>query len=182
MHARRERKVLLAVGKIVKPFGVRGELVVFPMTDNVERFRKLKRVYVGRSEDNVTETNVTQVAVERRGVRLRLSDCTTRTAAEALVGALLFVDEQDAVKPAEGAYFIHDLIALKVVDTDGQYVGVLRDVVRYPAHDVYVVEHNGGEVLIPAVKEFIKNIDLEHKTMTVRLIDGMLTEPDTVDG
>jgi 16S rRNA processing protein RimM len=180
MQTSSERRFLIAVGKIAKPFGIRGDLVIYPMTDNPERFKNLKRVFVGHAEDSVTETHVTHVVVEPRGVRLRLSAFASRTAAESLTGALLFVDQQDAIKPKTGSYFIHDLIALKVVDTEGNDVGVLKEVMKYPAHDVYVIERNGTEIAIPAVKDFIKNIDLEQRTMTVQLIEGMLTEPESV--
>ncbi len=180
MHAHREQRVLIAVGKVVKPFGIRGDLVIFPMTDSLERFKKLERVFVGHTVDSVAETQVTHVVVEPRGVRLRLSDFASRTAAESLRGALLFVDQKDAIKPKKGSYFAHDLVALKVVDTEGNDVGVVREVIKYPAHDVYVIERNGKEIPIPAVKEFIKNINLEQRTMTVKLIDGMLTEPEIV--
>lgn len=180
MQPSNEQRILIAVGKVVKPFGIRGDLVIFPMTDSVERFKNLKRVFVGHDEQKVTETNVTHVVVEPRGVRLRLSDFASRTAAESLTGALLFVAQEDAIKPKRGSYFIHDLIALKVVDTEGNDVGVIKEVMKYPAHDVYVIERNGNEIAIPAVKEFIKNIDLERRTMTVQLIEGMLTEPDSV--
>lgn len=180
MHTHSERRILIAVGKVVKPFGLQGDLVILPMTESPERFKKLKRVFVGHTEGSVTETHVSHVVVERRGVRLRLSDFASRTAAESLTGTLLFVDQTDAIKPEKGAYFIHDLIALNVVDTHGNHVGVVKEVMRYPAHDVYVIERNGNETPIPAVKEFIKNIDLEQRTMTVQLIDGMLNEPDSV--
>lgn len=173
---------LIAVGQIVKTFGIRGDVVVRPMTDDVQRFKNLKRVFVGSEEQTAIETQVTDVVLDRvrRGVRLRLATCTTRSSAEALVGSLLFVDERDAIRPAEGAYYIHDLIGLRVVDLQGTTVGVVRDVVRYPAQDVYVLDCKGREVLVPAVKEFIKHIDPASGTMTIHFIEGMLNEPEQV--
>ncbi|HXF99157.1 MAG TPA: ribosome maturation factor RimM [Bacteroidota bacterium] len=175
-------RVLIAVGRIVKAFGIRGELVVSPMTDSVLRFSKLKQVFVGRDDRSVRETEVTHVSLdaEKRGVRLQLAGYNDRTAASELVGSFLFVDERDAVRPAEGAYFIHDLIGLRVLDERGTVVGVVREVVKYPAQDVYVLECNGTEVMVPAVKEFIRQIDLDAGTMTIHFIEGMLSEPETV--
>lgn len=175
-------RVLIAVGRIVKAFGIRGELVVSPMTDNVLRFSRLKQVFVGRDDRSARETEVTHVALdaEKRGVRLRLAGYNDRTAAGELVGSFLFVDERDAVRPAEGAYFIHDLIGLRVVDQRGTAVGVVQDVVKYPAQDVYVLACNGTEVMVPAVKEFIRQVDLDAGTMTIHFIEGMLSEPETV--
>lgn len=168
------KRTLLAVGKIVKAFGVRGDIAILPMTDNPGRFKKLKRVFVGRNDTDVHETAAVAAVVDTRGVRLRLAGVNTRTDAEKLVGALLFVDEQDAAPLAKGSYYVHTIIGLRVVDDAGTTLGVVKDVLKYPAHDVYVVEHNGGEVMIPAVKEFIKKIDIGKGTMRVKLIEGML--------
>jgi 16S rRNA processing protein RimM len=169
-------RALLAVGKIVKPFGIRGEVVLHPMTENLARFKKLKRVFIGKTDVAATETTVLDVVVEQRGVRIRLDGIADRTAAEQIVGSLLFVDERDAVRLPKGAYFIHDLLGMNVVDEQGTTVGVMKDVLKYPAHDVYVVGREGKEFLIPAVKEFIRKIDVETRTMRVRLIEGMLDE------
>ncbi|MER3523944.1 MAG: 16S rRNA processing protein RimM [Ignavibacteria bacterium] len=173
--------MLIAVGKIVKAFGIHGDVVIAPMTDDLRRFTRLQRVFVGRDEHAVIETQVSRVVLEGRGVRVQLTDHPTRTEAERLVGALLFVAESDAVKPEPGSYFIHDLIGLRVIDTNGNDVGMLTDVLKYPASDVYVIDRQGSEVMIPAVKDFIKNIDLDRRTMTVHLIDGFLSEPEEVD-
>lgn len=176
------KRDLIAVGQIVKPFGIRGEVVVRPMTENIERFTKLRRVYVGADDRTATETDVTGVFLDRTrsGVRMRLAGYTTRSNASALVGWLLFVDEREAIRPPAGAYFIHDLIGLRVVDEQGTTLGVVKDVVKYPAQDVYVLDCSGRDVLVPAVKEFIKHIDLAGGTMTVRLIEGMVNEPESV--
>lgn len=170
------RPTLLAIGKIVKAFGIGGEVVVFPMTDDTLRFKKLKNVFVGQTELKATDRAITAVAVEQRGVRLRLEGIEDRTAAEQLVGLLLFVDEKDAVRLQKGTFFIHQVVGLNVVDETGQPIGSVKDVLKYPAHDVYVVESNGRELMLPAVKEFIKKIDIEANVMRVKLIEGMLDE------
>jgi 16S rRNA processing protein RimM len=175
-ETRLNNRSLVAIGKVAKAFGLRGDVVILPMTNNNARFKKLKRVFVGESEATAIETSVTAVHVEQRGVRLRLASVSDKTAAEKFVGALVFVSEHESVRLPKGTFFVHDLIGVHVVDEEGTSVGVLKDVLKYPANDIYVVERCGNEVLIPAVKEFVKNIDLEAKTMRVKLIDGMLDE------
>lgn len=165
---------LIAIGKIIKAHGIRGDLVILPMTDNPARFKKLKNVFVGTTEASVRETSVSGVSVESRGVRLRLAVASDRTAAERLVGSLLFVDEKDAIRLPKGTYFIHDIIGLGAVDETGAAIGVVKDVLKYPANDVYVLEKDGREILLPAVKAFIKRIDVASGTLHVKLIDGML--------
>lgn len=140
----------------------------------MRRFKKLKRVFIGKSEATATETLVTHVALEHRGVRVRLASVEERTTAETLVGNILFVDERDAVRPRKGSYFVHDVIGLSAFDEEGNLLGAVKDVLKLSANDIYVVEMNGKELLVPAVKEFIKKIDVEAGTMTVKLIEGML--------
>jgi 16S rRNA processing protein RimM len=165
--------VLFAVGEFVKAFGIKGEIVVRPMTDSVQRLGKLRRVFVGQTAATAQETTVEFVRVERRGVRVKLSHVDDRIAAERIVGALLFVDETDRTRLPKGRYFIHDVVGLTVIDEGHRTIGTVRDVLRMPAHDVYVVRSGDHEVMVPAVKQFIKSIDLKTKTMRVRLIEGM---------
>ena len=166
-------KDLYAIGKIVKAFGIRGEVIVLPMTDSPDRFSTIRQVFIGREPASVREARIDRVSVGSRGVKVKIDLIDDRTAAEGMVGQLLFVQGRDRIRPEEGAYFVHDLVGLSVVDLEGAVVGILRDVLRLPAHDVYVVDAGGREVMIPAVKEFVRNIDLNTKTMTVQLIEGM---------
>jgi 16S rRNA processing protein RimM len=112
--------------------------------------------------------------VQPRGVRLKLATVKDRNAAERLIDSLLFVDEQTRVRPESGSYFTHDLLGLRVVDQSGHEIGKMREVLKFPAHDIYVIDVRGRELMVPAVKEFITSIDLTSNTMKVKLIDGML--------
>lgn len=164
---------LLAIGKVVKAFGVRGEVVVQMMTDTPSRFKRLKTVFLGRDQESALERHVEQVRIGERGVRVKLAEAADRTGAEQMVGNMLFVDEVHAVRPAKGAHFVHDLLGLQVVDENDEEVGILKDVLRMPGHDVYVVDDHGREVMVPAVKEFVKKIDLQTRRIRVHLIEGM---------
>jgi 16S rRNA processing protein RimM len=174
-------RALLAIGKIVKARGIRGDVVVRPMTDRPARFKKLNRVFVGSTDATACEADVLQVAVEQRGIRLRLANATDRNSAEDLIGSLVFVEEGEAIRLPRGTFFVHDVIGLNVLDDSGNAVGIVKDVIKYPANEIYVVDRNGKELLLPAVKEFIKKIDLQAKTMRVKLIEGMIEEPEAAE-
>ena len=165
---------LYAVGKIVKAHGVKGDVIVQPMTDSVKRFAKLKQVFVGKTAEDVRLVKIENTQVGEKGARLKLAGIQDRTAAEKLRGEILFVDKEERIRIPKGTFFIHDLIGLRVFDEDENAVGVLRDILQLPAHDVYVIDAHGREVMIPAVKEFIKKIDVGAGTVIVKLIDGLV--------
>jgi len=169
---------LYAIGRVVKAFGIKGEVVVQPMTDSVSRFKKLKRVFVGLDEAGAREVAVEFVRMGTRGVRIKLHSIESRSAAEECVGSLLFVDEADRVHLPRGKYFVHDIIGMRVISEVGEEIGVVKDVLKLPANDVYVVEMNGREGMIPAVKEFVRDINVTTRTMRVRLIEGMIQEDE----
>lgn len=166
----------LAIGRIVKPFGVGGELVVEPMTDDPERFAVLREVLVGPDENSARVMELEDVRISGRGVRIALAGIGDRTAAEELRGAYLFVGPADRIRLPAGRYFVHALVGMAVVTEGGEQVGSLAEVLKLPAHDVYVVRGERGEVMIPAVEEFVRRIDPEEGTITVRLIEGMSAE------
>ncbi len=167
---------LYAVGRIVKAFGIKGEVVVQPMTESLERFKRLKRAYVGGGLGDVTTYGIESIRIGQRGVRIKFREAHDRTSVESLVGALLFVDQQHLITPKKGAHFIHDMLGLHVVDEHNRAVGVVKDVLRYPAQDVYVIEHDGREWMMPAVREFVRSIDVAARTMRVHLIEGMMEQ------
>lgn len=161
-------------------FGVRGDVVVQPMSDDPERFSGLDRVFLGRYEDAVAgsgtpvlETVIDAVHRDGRGVRLHLAALPDRTAAERAVGMLLMIPREERPPLEDGRYYVDDLVGLTVLGTDGEQLGVLAEVLRMPAHDVYVVRDGAKEFMVPAVKEFIRGVDLAARTITVALIEGM---------
>jgi 16S rRNA processing protein RimM len=172
---------LVAVGSIVKAFGIKGEIIVDPMTDVPERFRSLQRVFLvskeqvlGTTAGEPISTEVTDVRIESRGVRMRLTCAPDRTAAEKLVGLLLMIPPEETVSLPAGTFFVHEIIGFRAVDEQGTTLGTLNDVLRYPAHDVYVIGEQGKpDLLIPAVREFVRNIDRATRIVTIRVIEGM---------
>ncbi len=170
----RPHHTLYAIGKVEKAFGVQGEVIVRPMTGPPARFRKLKQAYLGRQESETRPMSVEHARVDARGVRLKFREAPDRTRAEALAGCLIFVTEEEVVLPRKGSHFIHDVIGMRVLDERDTPVGVVKDVLRLPAQDVYVIEQDGREWMLPAVREFVTSIDVASKTMTVRLIEGLM--------
>lgn len=168
-----DRLDLYAVGRVDKAYGIKGEVVVRLMTGSATRFLKLKRAFLGKGPNEVREVTVEHARVETRGVRLKFGGIHDRTAAEKLRGELLFVAGAERIQVPRGTYFIHDVVGMQVVDDNEKAVGVVKEVLRLPAHDVYVIDVHGREVMVPAVKEFVRKIDIGRKTMEVRLIDGM---------
>lgn len=165
---------LYAVGRIVKAFGIKGDVVVAPMTDSTRRFATLKLAFLGTSETAVGEVSISRAHIEPRGVRLKIAGVNDRNAAEKIVGQLLFVDKRHRVRIPRGTYFVHDIIGMSVSDDQGRPLGTVKEVLRLPAHDVYVVSRDTGDVMIPAVKEFIVGVNLSERRMTVHLIEGMV--------
>jgi 16S rRNA processing protein RimM len=172
---------LIAVGSIVKAFGIKGELIIEPLTDMPERFRSLRRVFLvpelsarGGDDSAPMTAEVTVVHIGPRGIRAKFSCAADRTAAEKLVGLLVMIPPDDIVPLPPGTFFVHQLIGFAAVDEQGARLGTLKEVLRFPAHDVYVISAEGEEdLMVPAVREFVRRIDPATRTMMIRVIEGM---------
>ena len=167
------------VGTITSPHGVRGEVKVYPTTDDPERFLDLKQVILRKKENDPGETRgIRKVHFLKNMVLLHLDGVEDRNAAELLRGLELYVPREDAVPLQEDEYFIADLIGMKVF-SDGEEFGVLKDVLQTGANDVYaVMSPRFGEVLIPAIKPCIINVDIVEGRMDVHLLPGLIDESE----
>ena len=167
-------KERLQVGVISSTHGVRGEVKVFPTTDDMTRFKKLKEVILV-TEKTEKVLKITSVKFFKQFAILKFEGIDTLNDVEVYKGASLFVDRKNAVKLEKDEYFIADLIDLTVVDENGNELGTLIDVMKTGANDVYIVKNEeGGELLFPAIKECILDIDFKKKKMTVHVMDGLL--------
>ena len=155
----------IVIGKILKPQGIRGEVKVLPITSDPERFRELKYVCVGDSDEH---TRVLSVRLSGAEVFLFLERIIDRTAAEALRGQYLSVEREDAVKD-EDSYFICDLEGCIVTLDDGTDLGVLTEVLQQSGTDVYWVKKPGRSkgVLFPALYDLFVSIDTESKSIVL---------------
>lgn len=164
----------LQVGVITQTHGIRGEVKVFPTTDDAARFKKLKEVILDNGKERLTMT-IEGVKFFKKFVILKFKGYDSINDIEKYKNAKLLVTREKAVKLQKDEYFIADLIGMKVVTEDGAYFGVLKDVLETGANDVYIVDtEDGKEVLLPAIKECVRNIDMENTTITVHIMDGLL--------
>ena len=167
-------KERLQVGVISSTHGVRGEVKVFPTTDDINRFKKLKEVILV-TEKTEKVLKITSVKFFKQFAILKFEGIDTLNDVEVYKGAQLFVDRKHAVKLEKDEYFIADLIDLTVVDEEENEIGILVDVMKTGANDVYIVKNEEGkELLFPAIKECILNVDFKKKKVTVHVMDGLL--------
>lgn len=164
----------LRVGVITSTHGVRGEVKVFPTTDDVQRFKRLKEVLLDTGRE-LKPMEVESVKFFKNMVILKFKGFDNINDIEIYKGKDLLVTRDKAVKLAPNENFIVDLIGLNVVTDEGEDFGVMKDVIQTGANDVYVVEmKNGKEVLLPAIKQCILDVDLDAQKMTVHVMDGLL--------
>ena len=162
------------VGIISSTHGVRGEVKVFPTTDDMKRFKKLKEVLLDTGKETLT-LEIEGVKFFKQFVILKFKGYDNIDDIVKYRWKSLFVPRENAVKLQKDEYFIADLIGLKVVNEDGSFTGVLKDVMETGANDVYIVEsQDGKEVLIPAIKDCILQVDFEKEQVLVHLLDGLL--------
>ena len=162
------------IGIITSSHGVRGEMKVFPTTDDTRRFKKCKEVYV-EEKSGLILYEVESARVSPDKVLLKLKGIDTPEDAVKLRQRGIFVDREHAVKLSEDEYFIADLIGLDVLDENGVELGKITDVLPTGANDVYQIEmKDGRELLLPAIKECILSVDVESGIMKVHVLDGLL--------
>jgi 16S rRNA processing protein RimM len=162
----------LAIGRITRPHGVRGEVRVAVYTDLPERFTWLKSVFVG--EENPRAVGVEKVRLHKDQVILKLAGYESRDGAETLRGQLLQVLEGEAIPLEEGEYFLYQLVGLAVYSDEGEHLGELVDLLETRANTVFVVKGPRGEILLPDTAEVVQEIDFESGRMTVHLLPGLL--------
>ncbi|MGI6734397.1 MAG: ribosome maturation factor RimM [Anaerovoracaceae bacterium] len=160
----------LRLGRVTGAVGLKGELRVYPYTDYKEKFEEIDYVLM----DDL-RFSIENVRYMKEMAILKLSGIDDRTAAEACKGKDLFLFRKDAPPLPEDTYYVKDLIGLSVVDEDGKCIGRLKEVILNEAQDIYMIEpEDGGKPFpVPAVNEFIKEVDLQKGTITVRLIEGL---------
>ena len=158
----------LMIGEITKPQGVRGEVKVRPCTCDPERFDGLETVYVKR-EDAYVPLNITVNRLAPDAVFMNVEGVSDRDQAEKLRGTLLYIDRAHAVELDENTTFLADLYGLRGRVDDGRDLGELTDVMQPGGNDVYVFKGPLGEVLVPALKSVVREVDLANGVM---LLDG----------
>lgn len=164
----------LQVGVITQTHGIRGEVKVFPTTDDKSRFKKLKEVTLDTGKERLT-LEIEGVKFFKQYVILKFRGYDSINDIEKYRQGKLLVTRDKAVKLKKDEYYIADLLGLQVVTEDGKDFGTLKDVLITGANDVYVVERpDGSEVLLPAIRECVLAIDVKQGCVTVHIMDGLL--------
>ena len=164
---------LLRVGVISSTHGVRGEVKVYPTTDDVNRFKKLKKVVLDTGREYL-DLEISNVKFFKNLVILKFKGIDNINDIEKYTGKDLLVHREDAVELEENENYVADLIDLKVVTDEGQVLGYLTEVMETGANDVYVVEtEDGKELLLPAIRDCILDVDLDEEVMTVHIMPGL---------
>jgi len=171
----RDSKKHLTVGKIICSWGVRGQVKVEPLTDDPKRFKKLSEVFIEFTDSTVIYKIESVSFLKDYFPLIKLEGINSKLEAETLRGYYLKIPRKYAVRLPKGHFFICDIIGLSVFDEFGTYIGIIKDVLQTGANDVYVVEmQDKNEVLIPAIRQVVKSIDLESDKMVIRPLEGML--------
>ncbi len=168
------KQEMLEIGQIVNTFGVKGMVKIVPYTDDIRRFDKLKEIYVVQ-KNKETKYEIEEVKYHKNMVLLKLKNIDTMNDAELLKQSSVQIERKDAIDLEEDSYFIVDLIGLKVVTDEQVELGNVVDIFNTGSNDIYVVKDElGKQVLLPAISDVIKKIDMENKLITVHLIKGLV--------
>lgn len=165
----------LEIGQIVNTFGIKGMVKVKPYTDDVKkRFDNLKKVYI-QNKNTRKEYEIEEVKYHKEMVLIKFKGIENPEDANLLRNYYLVVDRDKEEPLEEGTYYIVDMIGLEVYTDDGEKLGILDDVFNWGSSDIYVVKNElGKQILLPAIEDVIKNIDMEQRKMIVHLIPGLM--------
>lgn len=164
----------LEIGQIVNTNGLKGFLKVKPLTDDITRFEKLKTIYIQKAKELI-EFKIQEVKYNKQSVLLKLEGIDDITEAEKYKNFYIKISKGNAVKLEKNSYFIVDIIGCQVYTDENEYLGNVVDVFQTGSNDVYTLKNSEGkEILIPAIKEVIKNVDIKNKKIVIHLMDGLI--------
>jgi 16S rRNA processing protein RimM len=161
----------LAVGRIVRPHGVRGELIVEPYSETIRSIEADSEVFI---ESVQTPFKVLALRSHQRRLILRIEGCEDREAAEGFRGNELLIPTPDVEPLPDGVYYRWQILGLTVNEENGRYLGTVVDILETGANDVYIIRGDDArELLLPAIKDVILEVDLEGAQLLVRMLDGL---------
>ncbi len=164
----------LIVGQLINTHGVKGEMKATALTDDPQRFKKLKWVYIDKN-GTLDKYDITGIKFFKQFVILQFKNIDSIEAAEKLKGLYMKIDRANAVKLPKDSFFITDILGMSVYDENNKLLGKLSDVIQTGSNDVYIVKNDEGkEILIPALKSVVKEISLEEGKISVVLPKGLL--------
>ncbi len=164
----------LRVGVITTTHGIKGEVKVFPTTDDMNRFEDLKQVYLDTGKEYIP-LEIERVKCFKNLLILKFKNINDINDIEKYKGKDLLIPRADAIELDEDEYFIFDLIDSEVYTEDGNKLGILTEILTSAANDIYIVKtKDNKEILLPSIKECILDVDTANKKITVHLMDGLL--------
>ncbi len=163
----------ISIGQITNTYGIKGELKVYPLTDDKNRFSDLNEIYIEKN-DECHKLNIEYTKYLNNMVIIKLKGIDNIESANLYRNKYVKVHRKDAVKLPKGAYFICDIIGAKVYTTKEQYLGIVKDVLQTGSNDVYIVKDKDKEILIPALKSIFKELNIEEKRIIVELPEGLI--------
>ena len=164
----------IMVGKVVSTQGNKGEIKVLPLTDSTDRFKKLTSIFIRNNIDRKT-LKIEKIRIKENMVILKIENIENIKEAKMIVGSYLEVKRENAVKLTKDTYFVFEIIGLEVYNQNNIFLGKVDNVISTGSNDVYVVKSKDKEELfIPAIREVVKNIDLEKKRITINMVDGLI--------
>lgn len=166
-------KEMFTIGKISNTHGVKGELRVIPSTDDITRFERLKSIYVVSKD--VNEYEIETVRYHKNYILLKLKGIDNMSDAELLKNTLIKIERKDTLPLGKDEYYIKDLMDIEVMTEEGRNLGKIVDIIVTGSNDVYVIDskETSKQMLIPAIKEVIKKVDIENRQMVVKLLEGL---------
>ena len=164
----------LEIGQIVNTFGIKGMVKIKPFTDDINRFDRLKKVYIS-NKNGKKEYQIQEVKYHKNMVLMKLEGIDTPEQADLLRQSYLLVDRADEEPLEEGVYYIVDLLGLEVYTDENKLLGKVKDIFNTGSNDIYVIKDEmGKQILLPGIPEVLKNVDLEKGRITVHLIPGLI--------
>ena len=165
----------LEIGQIVNTFGIKGMVKIKPFTENTKkRFDNLKKVYI-KTKKEKKEYEIEEIKYHKEMVLAKFKGIETIEEAEKFRNSYLLINRENEKPLEKGTYYIVDMIGLEVYTDEGEKLGILDDIFNSGSSDIYVVKNElGKQILLPAIKEVIKNIDMENRKITVHLIKGLM--------
>jgi len=164
----------IIIGKVVSTQGNKGEVKVLPLTDSTDRFKNLITIFL-KNNNSRTALNIEKIRIKEDMVILKLKDIENIEDAKMIVGSFLEVERENAIKLPKSTYFVFEIIGLEVYDETNIFLGKVENVISTGSNDVYIVKSKNKEGLyIPAIREIVKNIDLEKKRISIKMVDGLI--------
>ena len=161
------------IGQIVNTSGLKGVVKVNPFTDDMSRFEELKKVFIEKNKE-LTEYEIEEVRYHKNQVLLKFKNIDSIEEAEKFRNCYIKISRKDAKKLPEDTYFIVDLIDINVYLENNEYVGKIIDVFSTGSNDVYIIKREeNSDLLIPAIKDVVKKVDIKNKKMIINLIKGL---------